>query len=307
MNRVYYVPAMYPLHSYYANVNRPVYTEGFMSRNVPNYDEQVTEAIFNKLKRKASMIELYERLASESPNEESEINILYTLEENKIHLQHLTDLYISYTGRIPDYEVETEDFATYEEGLQKAYERETEGDEYDREDSVQNHHPYVWHVFYRISIGEEENAARLWSLYGERFHRLEDYGTEAFVIDIEEATTGNNTFRTALWTGDYLQVTVMSIDVGDDIGLEIHPDHDQFLRIEEGEGFVQMGDQRDQLDFEENVYDDYAIMVPAGKWHNVTNTGNIPLKLYSIYAPPEHPYGTVHKTKEDAMAAEGNL
>ncbi|QDI90160.1 cupin domain-containing protein [Salicibibacter halophilus] len=114
----------------------------------------------------------------------------------------------------------------------------------------------------------------------------------------------NHTFRTAIWTGDHLQVTLMSIDVGDDIGLEAHPYTDQFLRIESGQGFVQMGGHEDQLDFERRVYADYAIMVPAGKWHNLTNTGNRPLKLYTIYAPPDHPYGTVHETKEIAMAAE---
>ncbi|NRF95710.1 cupin domain-containing protein [Paenibacillus frigoriresistens] len=96
----------------------------------------------------------------------------------------------------------------------------------------------------------------------------------------------------------------MSINVGEDIGLEVHPTVDQFLRIEEGQGIVRMGDTKDNLNFEKRVYDDYAIMVPAGKWHNVINTGNKPLKLYSIYAPPQHPFGTVHKTKANAIAAE---
>ncbi|MBM7703864.1 cupin domain-containing protein [Metabacillus iocasae] len=133
---------------------------------------------------------------------------------------------------------------------------------------------------------------------------LKDYGKQPFVVDIEQATKQNRTFRTALWTGDHLQVTVMKINVGDDIGLEVHPNVDQFIRIEEGQGIVQMGDTKENLSFQQNVYDDYAIMVPAGKWHNVTNTGNKPLKLYTIYAPPEHPFGTVHKTKADAIAAE---
>ncbi|WP_108025385.1 cupin domain-containing protein [Melghirimyces profundicolus] len=145
--------------------------------------------------------------------------------------------------------------------------------------------------------------------YANRFNQegnieLIDYGRKPFVVNINKAAKQNNTFRTALWTGDHLQVTVMSIDVGDDIGLEIHPTVDQFLRIEEGQGLVQMGDRKDQLDFEAEVYDDYAIMVPAGTWHNLINTGDTPLKLYSIYAPPEHPFGTVHKTKADAMKTE---
>ena len=137
-----------------------------------------------------------------------------------------------------------------------------------------------------------------------RYISFDDYGPEPFVVNIEEATKLNDTFRTALWTGDYLQLTLMSIDVGDDIGLEVHHDHDQFLRIEQGQGLVQMGDRRDRLDFRRNVYDNYAIFVPAGTWHNLTNTGNIPLKLYSIYAPPEHAPGTVHETKAIAEAAE---
>lgn len=96
----------------------------------------------------------------------------------------------------------------------------------------------------------------------------------------------------------------MSIGVGEDIGLEVHPDVDQFLRIEEGQGLVQMGDTENDLNFERRVSEDYAIMVPAGKWHNLINTGNKPIKLYTIYAPPEHPFGTIHQTKADAMAAE---
>ncbi|WP_129598108.1 cupin domain-containing protein [Anaerophilus nitritogenes] len=135
---------------------------------------------------------------------------------------------------------------------------------------------------------------------------LKDYGPKPFVVNIEEATKQNNTFRTALWTGEYLQLTLMSIDVGDDIGLEIHTDHDQFIRIEEGEGLVKMGDKKDKLDFQKKVYDDFAIFIPAGKWHNLINTGYRPLKLYSIYAPPEHPHGTVHETKEDAKNHYGH-
>lgn len=135
--------------------------------------------------------------------------------------------------------------------------------------------------------------------------QLKDYGKTPFVINIEKAAVQNRTFRTAIWTGEHLQVTLMSIPAGESIGLEVHPDTDQFLRIEEGQGVVQMGDAEDRLNFEKNVHDNDAIMVPAGKWHNLTNTGNSPLKLYSIYAPPEHPYGTVHRTKAEAMAAEG--
>lgn len=134
--------------------------------------------------------------------------------------------------------------------------------------------------------------------------RLDDYGKEPFVVDIEKAAERNKNFRTTLWTGDHLQVTLMRIDVGEDIGLEVHPTVDQFLRIEEGKGMVQMGERKDNLYYQRRVDDDFAIMVPAGTWHNITNTGHRPLKLYTIYAPPEHPFGTVHKTKSEATAYE---
>lgn len=135
---------------------------------------------------------------------------------------------------------------------------------------------------------------------------LKDYGPEPFVVNINEVTTQNDSFRTALWTGKHLQLTLMNIDVGEDIGLEMHPDVDQFLRVEEGEGVVRMGTSRDNLEFQRNISDDFAILIPAGTWHNIINTGTIPLKLYSIYAPPQHPHGTVHETKADAEAAEAN-
>ncbi|WP_417891447.1 cupin domain-containing protein [Bacillus alkalicola] len=131
---------------------------------------------------------------------------------------------------------------------------------------------------------------------------MKDYGPEPFTVNIEQATMQNQTYRTALWTGENLQLTLMSINPGDDIGLEIHNDHDQFIRIEQGHGLVFMGDEKNKYDFEKHVTDGSAIFIPAGKWHNVVNYGQTPLKLYSIYAPPEHPAGTVHPTKADAGA-----
>ena len=135
---------------------------------------------------------------------------------------------------------------------------------------------------------------------------IKDYGANPLVIDIEEVTEDNNNFRTALWTGKHLQITLMSIPVGESIGLEIHPDTDQFLRVEQGIGLVQIGDERNNLNFNKRAFEDYAIVIPAGKWHNVTNIGTVPLKLYSIYAPPHHLKGTIHKTKKDAEEAEHN-
>ena len=129
---------------------------------------------------------------------------------------------------------------------------------------------------------------------------IRDYGPEPFAVNIEEITKENDTFRTALWTGKHLQLTLMSIPVGESIGLEIHPDTDQFLRLEQGEGLVQMGKDKNNLSFQKRVSNNFAFVVPAGTWHNLINIGNIPIKLYSIYAPPKHPRGTVHLTKADA-------
>lgn len=133
---------------------------------------------------------------------------------------------------------------------------------------------------------------------------MQDYGPDPFVINIDDATVRNNMFRTTLWTGEHFQLTLMSIEPGDDIGLELHSDHDQFIRVEEGQGRVLMGDREDNLNFERQIEDDYIVIIPAGKWHNLINTGDEPLKLYSIYAPPEHAKGTVHETKAIAEAAE---
>lgn len=125
-----------------------------------------------------------------------------------------------------------------------------------------------------------------------------------WVGDIERATLDNGTFRTVLFTGEHAQLTVMRLGPGEDIGREAHPHLDQFLRIEEGRGRVEFGTTEDRIDETYEVEDDWAIVVPAGIWHNVVNTGDGELKLYSIYAPPEHPANTVHRTKADAEAAE---
>lgn len=127
-----------------------------------------------------------------------------------------------------------------------------------------------------------------------------DRGKEPYVVDIESKTVNNDNFRTTLWTGAHLQLTLMSIPVGGDIGLEVHPKNDQFLRLEKGKGRVQMGPKKSELTFERDVEDDWAILVPAGTWHNVTNIGDVPMKVYALYGPADHVPGTVHKTQEDA-------
>lgn len=129
-----------------------------------------------------------------------------------------------------------------------------------------------------------------------------DQGAAPFVTDIEEMTRQNTNYRTALWTGPHLQLTLMCIPSGGEIGLEVHPDTDQFLRIESGSGMTVMGSSKNRLSCRQPVSDGCAIFVPAGTWHNIVNTGTCPLKLYTIYAPPHHPHGTVQSTKACADA-----
>ena len=117
-----------------------------------------------------------------------------------------------------------------------------------------------------------------------------------FHDDIEKLTTGNSDFRRVLYTGHHLQLVLMSLPPGCDIGAEVHEDRDQFFRFEEGRG---------QVDIDDNSYDvadGSGIIVPAGARHNVRNTGDGPLKVYTIYGPPEHLDRLVEATKADAMA-----
>ena len=115
--------------------------------------------------------------------------------------------------------------------------------------------------------------------------------------NIEKATVENEDFRRVLYTGGHLQLVLMTLQPGDEIGEEVHPDRDQFFRIEEGEGAI-------DIDGRENrVEDDFAVIVPAGSRHNVRNTGSRPLRLYTIYGPPEHVDGTVHRTADEARSA----
>lgn len=119
-----------------------------------------------------------------------------------------------------------------------------------------------------------------------------------YVDDIEEATLQNENFRKVLFTGPKSQLVVMTVKPGEEIGMEVHDGHDQFIRIEEGEGKVIMDGE------ELEVKDDFAIVIPAGTKHNVVNTSDSKdMKLYTIYSPAEHPKGTVHKTKAEAEEA----
>jgi mannose-6-phosphate isomerase-like protein (cupin superfamily) len=121
---------------------------------------------------------------------------------------------------------------------------------------------------------------------------------KGFVDDIEDLTESNKNFRQVLYTGYHLQLVLMSIKKGGEIGEEVHADHDQFFRIEKGKGEVLIDDSTHK------VRSGDAIIVPAGARHNVTNTGNKSLKLYTLYAPPEHRDGVVRKTKAEADEQE---
>jgi len=132
---------------------------------------------------------------------------------------------------------------------------------------------------------------------------LTDYGPRPLTMDIVKAALNNNNYRTAIWTGKHLQLTLMTIRTGDDIGLESHPDTDQFLFVAEGSATALIGDRKDNL-AKYPMFCEHVLFVPAGAYHNVINTGNRPLRLISVYAPPNHAHGTIHRTKEAAMEDE---
>lgn len=125
-----------------------------------------------------------------------------------------------------------------------------------------------------------------------------------WLADIEKLTLENENFRTVVYTGEHTQLTLMRLAPGEDIGWERHGHLDQFLRLEQGQARVDFGRNEDAVDESHEVLDDWAVIVPAGVWHNVVNTGQEDVKLYSLYSPPEHADGTVHVTKAEAEAAE---
>jgi mannose-6-phosphate isomerase-like protein (cupin superfamily) len=141
-------------------------------------------------------------------------------------------------------------------------------------------------------------------MVGMTINDIEDIGPRPQAFDLETATRANPNYRTVAWSGRYLQLTLMSIPPGDDIGLEAHPETDQFLRLDAGRGRVQMGPEKDQLDFDQEVGDGWAVMVPAGTWHNITNIGSDPLQVYAVYAPVHHAAGKVQATATDAARDE---
>lgn len=121
---------------------------------------------------------------------------------------------------------------------------------------------------------------------------------KGFIDNIEDRTEENSNFRHVLYTGNYLQLVLMALRPGEEIGEEVHHDRDQFFRIEQGEGEVEIDGVRTR------IQGDFGIVVPAGARHNVRNTGRTPMRLYTLYGPPEHRDATLHATKADAEAAE---
>ncbi|HJR54784.1 MAG TPA: cupin domain-containing protein [Gemmatimonadota bacterium] len=120
-----------------------------------------------------------------------------------------------------------------------------------------------------------------------------------YVTNIERDTIANKDFRRVVFTGPNTQLVLMTLQPGEDIGLETHDGHDQFIRVEAGRGYVQLNGRRSDLE------DGSAVVIPAGVEHNVMNTSDDEaLRLYTLYSPPEHPDGTVHHTREEAAAAE---
>lgn len=131
---------------------------------------------------------------------------------------------------------------------------------------------------------------------------IDDVGPQPQAFDLEQATRDNTNYRAVAWSGRYLQVTLMSIPAGSDIGLEMHPETDQFLRLDAGRGRVQIGPAKDQIILDHEVSDGWCILIPAGTWHNVLNIGDEPMQVYAIYAPAHHKSGKIHETASEAAA-----
>lgn len=136
--------------------------------------------------------------------------------------------------------------------------------------------------------------------------RIADIGPQPQAFDLERATQENPDYRSVAWSGRYLQVTLMSIPVGGSIGLEAHPQTDQFLRLDAGRGRVQMGATKDDLTFEKDVSDGWCVLVPAGTWHNITNIGTTPMQVYTVYAPAHHAPDKVQATAAVAEADQND-
>ena len=124
------------------------------------------------------------------------------------------------------------------------------------------------------------------------------------VVYLKQAAIYNDYYRRELWTGEHLQITVMSIPVGGEVGAEIHPELDQLLVVERGTAAAFTGESEQSLTFVGLASEGAGVLIPAGTYHNVVNDGNVTLKLLSVYAPPKHPVGTLQRTKAEADREE---
>lgn len=131
---------------------------------------------------------------------------------------------------------------------------------------------------------------------------IEDIGPKPQSFDLEQATRDNERYRAVVWSGRYLQLTLMSIPPGGDVGLEMHPETDQFIRLDAGRGRVELGASKDRPTLKQDVADGWCALIPAGTWHNVTNIGTEPMQVYAIYAPAHHKPGKIHDTAASAAA-----
>lgn len=270
-------------------------------RNV--FDEQATKTVEETLQREKTSLSMYYQVLDQFRNDPSEQGLVYAVQSKNQIIADLEQVYQYFTG----HQVDTRQLENNQEGeasIETIYEHALQGYEENYRKSEQINEPYSQQLLYQLAMIDYQIADHL-SGYLENQQedqtssRVTDYGRNPLVIDIEDAAEANTDYLTALWTGEHLQVTLMSIPVGSDIGLDVHPDTDQFLRIEEGRGTVQMGNQQNNLNIQQRVEEDSAIMVPAGTWHNITNNGDEPLKLFSIYAPPHHSFGTVENKREE--------
>lgn len=127
-----------------------------------------------------------------------------------------------------------------------------------------------------------------------------DCGSGPYIIPVEECAVKNMDFRRAVWTGCRMQMTLMCIPPCGEVGVEMHEDTDQLIRVEQGAAMMKLGRGRCCMERQSRLCQGEAVFVPMGTWHNIVNVGDCPLKLSSVYAPPHHPAGTVHHTREDA-------
>ncbi len=155
-----------------------------------------------------------------------------------------------------------------------------------------------------MNFYNDRHYNRLNNDYDSDGRRKTDFGGEPHVTNICKETGDNSCFRRALWTGTHLQTTLMSVSCGEEIGWETHSCADQMICIVEGKGIVRMSMCSCGRDIERQLLPGDAVFIPAGTRHSVSNNGRCALKLFSVYAPPQHPYGTIHRTASEAEESE---